>query len=148
MKLKDKVAIVTGGAMGNGLGIVKVFLKHGAKVSILDYSNKLQDTVNILKSEGYDIDGYSVDIRNSGQIKNAVDKILEKYNKIDILVNNAGVAKLTPFLETSDEIRDFHFDINVKGTWNVSKAVVPYMSNGGAIVNLSSVTWNYGSRYR
>ena len=66
MKLKDKVAIVTGGAMGNGLGIVKVFLKHGAKVSILDYSNKLQDTVNILKSEGYDIDGYSVDIRNSG----------------------------------------------------------------------------------
>ena len=50
------------------------------------------------------------------------------------------MAKLTPFLETSDEIRDFHFDINIKGTWNVSKAVVPYMSNGGAIVNLSSVT--------
>ena len=63
-----------------------------------------------------------------------------KYNKIDILVNNAGVAKLTPFLETPDEIRDFHFDINIKGTWNVSKAVVPYMSSGSSIVNLSSVT--------
>ena len=120
--------------------IVKVFLKHGAKVSILDYSEKLHDTVNALKSEGYDVDGYLVDIRDSGQIKNAVDKIIAKYSKIDILVNNAGVAKLTPFLETSDEIRDFHFDINIKGTWNVSKAVVPYMSNRGAIVNLSSVT--------
>lgn len=140
MKLKDKVAIVTGGAMGNGLGIVKMFLKYGAKVSIFDYSEKLQDTIEVLKKEGYEVDGYTVDIRNSGQIKNAVDKIVEKYNKIDVLVNNAGVAKLTPFLETSDEIRDFHFDINIKGTWNVSKAVVPHMPNGGSIVNLSSVT--------
>ena len=140
MKLKDKIAIVTGGAMGNGLGIVKLFLKHGAKVSIFDYSEKLQNTVDTLKSEGYDVDGYSVDIRDSGQIKNAIDKIIAKYNKIDILVNNAGVAKLTPFLETPDEIRDFHFDINIKGTWNVSKAVVPYMSSGSSIVNLSSVT--------
>ena len=49
MKLKDKVAIVTGGAMGNGLGIVKVFLKYGAKVSIFDYSEKLQDTVETKK---------------------------------------------------------------------------------------------------
>lgn len=81
-----------------------------------------------------------LDIRDSGQIKNAIDKIIAKYNKIDILVNNAGVAKLTPFLETPDEIRDFHFDINIKGTWNVSKAVVPYMSSGSSIVNLSSVT--------
>ena len=134
MKLKDKIAIVTGGAMGNGLGIVKIFLKHGAKVSIFDYSEKLQNTVDILKSEGYDVDGYSVDIRDSGQIKNAIDKIIAKYNKI------AGVAKLTPFLENPDEIRDFHFDINIKGTWNVSKAVVPYMSSGSSIVNLSSVT--------
>lgn len=100
----------------------------------------MQNTVDILKSEGYDVDGYSVDIRDSGQIKNAIDKIIAKYNKIDILVNNAGVAKLTPFLETPDEIRDFHFDYNIKGTWNVSKAVVPYMSSGSSIVNLSSVT--------
>lgn len=140
MKLKDKIAIVTGGAMGNGLGIVKVFLKYGAKVSIFDYSEKLQDTVETLEKEGYEVDGYTVDIRDSGQIKNAVAKVVEKYNKIDVLVNNAGVAKLTPFLETSDEIRDFHFDINIKGTWNVSKAVVPHMQNGSAIVNLSSVT--------
>ena len=140
MKLKDKVAIVTGGAMGNGLGIVKVFLKYGAKVSIFDYSEKITETVDNLRKKGYEVDGYLVDIRDSNKINEAVNQVISKYGKIDVLVNNAGVAKLTPFLETSDEIRDFHFDINIKGTWNMSKAVVPYMNNGGSIVNLSSVT--------
>ena len=140
MKLQDKVTIVTGGAMGNGLGIVKVFLKYGAKVIIFDYSEKLNDTIHALKDEGYEVDGYLVDIRDSKKISDAVNRVVEKYHQIDILVNNAGVAKLTPFLETTDEIRDFHFDINIKGTWNVSKAVVPYMKEGSAIVNLSSVT--------
>ena len=140
MKLQDKIAIVTGGAMGNGLGIVKVFLKYGAKVTILDYSEKLNETVNTLKNQGYEVDGYSVDIRDGEKVQEVVNRIVEKYHKIDILVNNAGVAKLTPFLETTNEIRDFHFDINIKGTWNVSKAVVPYMKDGGSIVNLSSVT--------
>ena len=140
MKLENKVAIVTGGAMGNGLGIVKVFLKYGAKISIFDYSEKLFETVENLKKEGYEVDGYKVDIRDNEKIKEAVDKVIEKHGHIDILVNNAGVAKLTPFLETTDEIRDFHFDINIKGAWNMSKAVLPHMGQGGAIVNMSSVT--------
>lgn len=140
MKLENKIAIVTGGAMGNGLGIVKTFLKYGAKVIIFDYSQKIEETVNSLRQEGKEVEGYLVDIRDREKIKESVDKVIEKYNKIDILVNNAGVAKLTPFLETSDEIRDFHFDINIKGAWNMTKEVLPYMPNGGAIVNLSSVT--------
>ena len=140
MKLENKIAIVTGGAMGNGLGIVKTFLKYGAKVIIFDYSDKIEETVNSLRQEGKEVEGYLVDIRDREKIKESVDKVIEKYNKIDILVNNAGVAKLTPFLETSDEIRDFHFDINIKGAWNMTKEVLPYMPNGGAIVNLSSVT--------
>lgn len=140
MKLKDKIAIVTGGAMGNGLGIVKIFLKYGAKVSIFDYSEKVMDTVANLQKEGYEVDGYLVDIRKTEEIQKATQEVINKYKKIDILVNNAGVAKLTPFLETTDEIRDFHFDINIKGTWNVSKAVLPYMGENGSIVNLSSVT--------
>lgn len=140
MKLENKVAIVTGGAMGNGLGIVKVFLKHGAKVIIFDYSDKLIQTVDDLRKEGNEVDGYLVDIRNKSKIKESVEKVIERYGKIDILVNNAGVAKLTPFAETTDEIRDFHFDINIKGAWNMSQEVLPYMPKNGAIVNLSSVT--------
>ena len=140
MKLENKVAIVTGGAMGNGLGIVEVFLKYGAKVAIFDYSEKLVETVNNLKQQGKEVEGYLVDIRDKNRIKECVEKVVEKYGKIDILVNNAGVAKLTPFLETTDEIRDFHFDINIKGAWNMAKEVLPYMKEGSSIVNLSSVT--------
>ena len=140
MKLENKVAIVTGGAMGNGLGIVNVFLKYGAKVIIFDYSEKLEDTVKNLKDEGKEVEGYLVDIRDKVRIKECVEKVVERYGKIDILVNNAGVAKLTPFMETTDEIRDFHFDINIKGAWNMSQEVLPYMQNGSSIVNLSSVT--------
>ena len=64
MKLENKVAVVTGGAMGNGLGIVKVFLKYGAKVCIFDYSEKISQTVEELKNAGYEVEGYLVDIRN------------------------------------------------------------------------------------
>ena len=68
--------------------------------------------------------------------------IYAKYGKIDILVNNAGVCRLETFENTSFELRDFHLDINIKGTWNVTKAVLPYMkkSTHGSIINLSSVT--------
>ena len=139
MKLKNKVAVVTGGAMGNGLGIVKVFLKEGAKVAILDYAKELDKTINDLKDEGYQVSGYNVDIRNIEDVQNAIKQINDEYGYIDILVNNAGVCRLESFMKMDDELRDFHFDINIKGTWNVTKATIPYM-NRGSIINLSSVT--------
>lgn len=142
MKLENLVAIVTGGAMGNGLGIVKVFLKYHAKVVIIDNSPKLKDTVMELRSQGYEVDGYLIDIRDKEKLNVCAKQVKEKYGRIDILVNNAGVAKLDTFLNTNDELRDFHFDINIKGTWNMTHAVLPYMieNKKGAIVNLSSVT--------
>lgn len=142
MKLENKVAIVTGGAMGNGLGIVKVFLKYGAKVVILDYSEEVYKVEKQLCKDGYEVKGYLCDIRDTHKIKECVDDILENYGTIDILVNNAGIAKLDTFMNTSDELRDAHFDINIKGAWNMAKAVVPTMvhQKKGSIVNLSSVT--------
>lgn len=137
MKLQNKVAVVTGGAMGNGLGITKVFLKEGAKVAILDYDDKITETVNELNTQN--VLGYKVDIRDVTKINEIIKDIYEKWGNIDILVNNAGVCKLKPFSEMEDELRNYHFDINIKGTWNVTKAVLPYMKQG-SIVNLSSVT--------
>ena len=139
MKLHNKTAIITGGAMGNGLGITKVFLQEGAKVAILDYDDKLTETVNELTRQNYEVLGYKVDIRDANKVNEAVKDIYEKWGNIDILVNNAGVCRLKPFMEMEDELRDFHFDINIKGTWNVTKATLPYMKKG-SIVNLSSVT--------
>ena len=137
VKLKDKVCIVTGGAMGNGLGIVKVFLKYGAKVVILDYAESLNDVVEGLKAEGHEVSGYRVDVRNKGAINTAIKSVVKQYENIDVLVNNAGVCKLVRFEDMDDEMRDFHFDINIKGSWNVTKACLPYMKNRNAsIVNL------------
>lgn len=139
MKLENKVCIVTGGAMGNGLGVVKVFLKYGAIVAILDYDNSIDEVVKDLNTDK--VLGYKCDIRNKEEISNAITDIVNKYGHIDVLVNNAGVARLSKFEDMSDEIRDFHFDINIKGTWNVTKACLPYMKNRKAsIINLSSVT--------
>lgn len=140
-KLDGKTAIITGGAMGNGLGIVKVFLKYGANVIILDYDQKLNEVVNDLKQEYSNVTGYQLDIRDKDAIKDAINDVINKYNNIDILVNNAGVCHLEKFENMDDDLRDFHFDINIKGTWNVTKACLPYMKNRKAsIVNLSSVT--------
>lgn len=142
MKLDGKVAVVTGGAMGNGLGIVKVFLKYGAKVIILDYSDELVSTITELKKEGYDVLGYKVDISDNRQVEAAVRDIETKFNKVDILVNNAGICMLEKFEDMSFELRDRHFNININGTWNVTKALLPLIkkSGKGSIVNLSSVT--------
>ncbi len=142
MKLDGKVAVVTGGAMGNGLGIVKVFLKYGAKVIILDYSDELVNTITELKKEGYDALGYKVDISDNRQVEGAVRDIGTKFDKVDILVNNAGICMLEKFEDMSFELRDKHFNININGTWNVTKALLPLMkkSGKGSIVNLSSVT--------
>ncbi len=137
MKLKNKVAVVTGGAMGNGLGIVKMFLKEGAKVAILDYSDGLQKTLDDLKNDH--VCGYKVDIRDRAKVENAIERINKRFGKIDIVVNNAGVCKLESFENIDDELRDFHFDINIKGTWNVTKEALKYMKEG-SIINLSSVT--------
>lgn len=144
MKLKDKIAVITGGAMGIGKGIVSVFLKEGATVHILDYSNKLESTLQEFIDAGYHgkVFGHEIDVRKKDLIDKAKDNILEKHGRVDALVNVAGVAKVTKFEETSEENRDYHFDINIKGVWNVTQSFILNMieNNKGTIVNLSSVT--------
>ena len=134
MKLENKVALITGGYKGIGRGIVDVFLKYGAKVIVLDLDESVKDLNND------NVLAINVDIRNKDAIKNAIEEGINKFKKLDIIVNNAGICKLDSFLNMSDELRDFHFDINIKGTWNVTKEGLKYLSSGSAIVNLSSVT--------
>lgn len=140
-KLENKIAVVTGGAMGNGLGIVKVFLKYGAKVIILDYDESVYNTSETLRNRENFVIGYKVDIRDKEEIQKIINEVANAFGHIDILVNNAGVCKLEKFEDMDDDLRDFHFDINIDGTWNVTKACLPFMKNRKAsIINLSSVT--------
>ena len=136
-KLDGKVALITGAAMGNGLGIAKVFVKHGATVILTDVSNKVFDAAKEVGGIAY-----MMDVTNKIQIKEVVDKVIQKFDKIDILVNNAGIVELTPFLEMTDESRDKIFDVDIKGVWNCTKTILPGMVENkyGRIVNISSVT--------
>ena len=142
MKLDGKVAIVTGGAKGIGKGIVSVFLKYGARVVILDNDGELKKTIMEFNNKYLGmINGFIVDIRKQELLDAVFNEIKNTYGSIDIIVNNAGVCKLATFESMSEELRDFHFDINIIGTWMVTKTFLPLLKiKGGAIVNLSSVT--------
>ncbi len=142
MKLENKVAIITGGAMGNGLGIVKVFLKYKAKVAIIDYNDKVFDVAKDLQASGYEVRAYKADIKDNLAVKKVMPIIKNDFKQIDILVNNAGICSLDKFENMSESLRDLHFDINIKGTWNVTLAALPYLkeSQNASIINLSSVT--------
>lgn len=141
-KLEGKHAFITGAAMGNGEGIARVLAKHGAHVLLADISDRVFETAEEIEASGYKATAYKLDVTKPEQIKDAVDDAISRFGKVDILINNAGVIKLANFLEMSDEVRDFHFDINIKGVWNFTKAVLPNMikNNYGKIVIMSSVT--------
>ena len=141
-KLDGRTAVITGAAMGNGEGIARVMAKHGARVILWDISEKVRETAESIRSGGHEAVPYAVDVRNFNQCREAADDVVAQFGKIDVLCNNAGVTQMVPFLEMTDEVRDFQFDVNIKGVWNCTKAVLPNMKANqyGRIVILSSVT--------
>ena len=141
-KLTGKVAFITGASKGIGEGIARVYAKHGAKVLLAARSSKTEEIAESLRSKGYEAIAVQMDVSNKNDIKKAVEICIKAFGKIDILVNNAGVCKLGNFLDMSDEDRDFHIDVNIKGVWNTTKVILPYLikNNYGKIVITSSVT--------
>tara|TARA_S200000501_G_scaffold68053_1_gene59682 strand:+ start:1302 stop:2048 length:747 start_codon:yes stop_codon:yes gene_type:complete len=144
--LKNKVAIVTGGAQGFGLDIAKRFLKSGAKVIIWD-----NDEVEIKKFtkniKNKNLSKQIVDVSDPENVDDTVKKIT-KTQKIDILINNAGVTGSTAELWKYDyEEWKRIIDINLNGTFNCCKAIVPHMikNNYGRIVNIASVSGKDGN---
>ncbi|MDT2240030.1 SDR family NAD(P)-dependent oxidoreductase [Paenibacillus larvae] len=116
--------------------------KYGAHVLLFNRSEKVFETAKRLREQGLKATEFQVDVTDREGLKRAAAEAHNKLGKIDILVNNAGVIRLANFTETEDEIRDFHFSININGVWNMSQVVLPYMKERkcGKIVNISSVT--------
>ena len=142
-KLDGKVALITGAAAGLGEGISEAYVKHGAKICMVDLSPNVEKTAERLRKE-YNADIITVvaNVANRAEMDAAAAKALEAFGELNIACCNAGVCRLAPFEEMTDEMRDFHIDVNIKGVWNTCKAVVPYMlkQGKGAIVIASSVT--------
>ena len=141
-KLEDRVAIVTGAARGNGEGAARVMAREGATVVLTDVLDLVHKTADSISGSGYKAVSFKMDITKPAEVDSVVHKVLEQFGKIDILVNNAGVCKLAPLVDMTDEVRDRAIDVNIKGTFVVTKAVLPSMIKRkyGRIVNLSSVT--------
>ena len=144
MKLKDKVAIVTGGSRGIGYATVEKFIQEGAAVVLTGSRAETVEKAVAQLKETYPeakVEGIWPDLSSYEAVKAAVDAVAEKYGKIDILVNNAGVSEATPFVNYSESVFDNVMDLNVKAVYNGCKAVVEHMEKqgSGVILNTSSM---------
>jgi len=144
--LKNRTAIITGGAQGFGFDIAKRFLSSGAKVIIWDIDkNELQEASKKLNSSN--LSSNLVDVTNFDQVKEVIEEIIKNSN-IDILVNNAGITGSTSSLWEYD-VKEWNkiVDVNLMGTFNTCKCVVPNMikNDYGRIVNVASVAGKDGN---
>ena len=148
MRLMNKVAIITGSARGIGQASALKFAAEGAKVVVCDLDLKaVNEVVTQIMAAGGKATGFMVNVTDKASIAAMVQGVIDKYGRIDILVNNAGIVDDALFRKMSDEQFDHVIDINLRGTYNCSRAVVDVMlaQNSGVILNASSVVGIYGN---
>src|SRR5688500_1088078 len=151
MRLKDKVAIVTGGAAGIGRGMVEAFAREGARVAIADRDAAgAREAAEHVRSAGGDAAAFEVDVSNSESVARMTADVIARFGRIDVLVNNAGIRFVKPFLEYGEDEWRKTIDVNLTGLFLCCRAAVPHMLKGGKgkIVNVASVAGEYGRPHR
>lgn len=141
--LRDKVALITGGARGIGREISLTLSRYGAKV-IINYSGSEEaanELADLIIGEGGEALIYKCDVSDFEATKEMIDTIIKKYNRIDIMVNNAGITKDNLIMRMTEKDYDDVIGINLKGTFNCMKHVSRQMlkQRNGRIVNISSI---------
>jgi 3-oxoacyl-[acyl-carrier protein] reductase/7-alpha-hydroxysteroid dehydrogenase len=141
MRLKDKVAIITGGSRGIGFATADKFLKEGAVVIITASTQASADKAVAQLKEKHPnstVAGISPELSSLSSVRKAFREVCEQYGCVEILVNNAGVSESTPFLDYTEELYDKVMDLNVKGVFNSSHAAAECMACRGRGVILST----------
>lgn len=141
MRLKNKIAIVTGGSSGIGRASSMLFAKEGAKVVVADINDKTgEDVVKTINMNSGEATYVHCDVTKEDQAKNLITKTVEKYGRLDVLYNNAGIGMVKLLPEMTEQEWDRIFNINVKGAFFCSKYAIPQMKKQGrgAIVNTAS----------
>ncbi len=147
MKLKDRVSIITGGARGIGKAIALTFVREGAKVVLVDVDKeKLETLKNEIEKRKGEAITVPCDITKSAEVKAMVEQVQKTFGRIDILVNNAGIIRRGTIETVTEEDWDKVIEVNLKGTFLCSKAVVEVMKKQGYgnIVNVSSIAGKMG----
>lgn len=143
MRLKDKVAIVTGGANGIGEGVAIKFAQEGAKVVLCDLNEEqVKQAEKAIKDQGGTVLGVVCNVSDRAQVDAMVQKAVAAFGTVDILINNAGITRDAMFHKMTEAQWDQVFDVNLKGVFHCTQAVVGIMreKNYGRIVNISSVS--------
>jgi len=147
MKVKNKIAIVTGSGRGIGKSTVLELAKEGAKVVVSDIDIKeCQNVCDEIKKIGSDAIAVKCDISKKSDVDAMIKKTMQKFQKIDILINNAGVVLTKPFVEMTEKDWDFVLDINLKGVFLCTNAVVKQMikQKSGKIISVASIAGEVG----
>ncbi len=142
MRLKDKVALVTGGARGIGRAIALYFAREGADIAVADVNIvDAENTCREIQALGRKSIALEMDVTDYAKVEAGVNKILDKLGKVDILVNNAGVTRDNLLVRMSQAEWDTVLNINLKGTFNCIRAVSRPMikQRGGKIVSIASI---------
>ena len=148
MRLVEKVAIVTGAASGIGRASAVLFAREGAKVVIVDIDAEgTAETRRLIESQGGRAESVVADVSKEEEVERIADGATTAFGRIDILFNNAAVSSFKPVLETDEAEIDRVMNVNLKGTFFCSKAVIPHLRRvgGGSIVNTSSITGIVGA---
>lgn len=148
MRLKDKVAIVTGSSMGIGEAIAKRYAQEGAIVAVnyLKNPEKAEKAASDIVAAGGTAKTFKADVSKVGEIERFAKEVLDEWGRVDILVNNAGVFRTVPVMETTEELWDEQLDLNLKGYFFFIKTLVPHWreTGGGKVVNISSIAGTGG----
>lgn len=148
MRLQDKVAIITGAGRGIGQATAVKFANEGAKVVVCDINaDWIDETVAMCKETRGDAFGCIVDVRDNQSLTNMVDTTVAKWGRVDCLVNNAGIVMDAQLKNMTEDQFDNVIEINLKGVYNCTKAVVNTMlaQQSGVILNASSIVGLYGN---
>lgn len=148
MILEDKVAIVTGAAQGIGRAIGLLLAKEGAHIVVSDINlAKAQETAQEIEALGRKALPIQVNVASLEDVEKMVTAVMERFGRIDILVNNAGITRDRMILRMTEEEWDAVLNVNLKGTFNCTKAVVRHMAKqkSGKIVNIASVVGEMGN---
>jgi 3-oxoacyl-[acyl-carrier protein] reductase len=140
MTLKDKIAIVTGAGQGIGLGIAKKLAQQGCNVIIADLSEeKATQVAQELQALGVKTLAVKCDVSNKSDVDSMATKVKQEFGSVDILVNNAGIYPFKAFAEMAEADWDKIMNINLKGNYIVTQAILTLLKDGGKIVSISSV---------
>jgi 3-oxoacyl-[acyl-carrier protein] reductase len=148
MELKGKVALVTGGAQGIGKAVALTLARHGADVIVADVNlEKARETAKEVEAAGRSAMAVNVDVTRLSDVEQMVESAMGHFGKVDILINNAGIARDKLILRMTEEDWDAVLDVNLKGTFNCTKAIIKHMSKqrSGKIVNIASVVGEMGN---